>query len=314
MTLLLSSTWLGLAWFAAVNALASVIAWSLATRLASGDLGRRSPAYLLGLRLGPPAMAIVFTTVVFLPVHWRFEPIGPDESFGLVLRGLAVVGAVLLGRAGWRAFQVLRQSASLCALLGPARLEGGELAHVSDHLQGISLAGVFRTRIIVGTTARGALTPAELDVAIAHERAHAGARDNLKRFMMVCAPDFVGCTTVGRRIEEAWRAAAECQADARAAAGSEMRAVDLASALVKVARLTEHPPASVRPLVWSTFHEPPLLEARVRHLLAVAHVPAGTPSRRQPVAFWLLGALPALGLVWGQHLHRLTESLVRLLP
>jgi Zn-dependent protease with chaperone function len=312
LTLLVSSVWLGLAWFAVVNAMACVVAWLVARRLLKWGRCLPTAPHLLAIRLGPAIVAAVFTVLVFLPVHWRFEPLDSDESFGFVVRGLALVSGALLVRAGWRAYRALRQSAALQSLVMPTLGRAGDRAYVSDRHEGISLAGVFRTRVIVGSEACARLTPAELDVAIAHERAHERSRDNLKRLAMCCAPDFLGGTGIGRRLEAAWRAAAECQADALAVAGSETRAVDLASALVKVARVTSDSPTAVRPPVWSTFHEAPLLETRVRRLLN--REPSAEIGRHRLSLSCVMAAVA--GSIWmsGHQLHWLTETLVRWLP
>jgi Zn-dependent protease with chaperone function len=313
MSLLASSGWLLLAWFAAANIVAACAAVALVRYLGPAGLARRAPAQLLALRFGPAACATVFAAVVFLPVHWVYEPVGLEESFGFVIGSLAVTTAALLAWGGARATRALRESARFHALAVGHEVEDGTPAVVSARLHGVSLAGVFRTRILVGAVTRADLTDGELEAAIAHERAHQQSRDNLKRFLMFCAPDLFGFTSAARRLETAWRAAAECQADARAAAGSEARALDLASALVKVARGPAGPGAVAEPVVWSTLHDAPLLEERVRLLLAR---PAGVTSSRWTM-WWIAGGLAAAvaaGWLAGYRLHVLTESLIQWLP
>jgi hypothetical protein len=131
----------------------------------------------------------------------------------------------------------------------------------------------------------------------------------------LCAPDFFGSSRAARRLDRDWHAAAESLADARAVRGDSVRAVHLASALVKVSRLAAQGPAAVPVPAWSTLNDPPLLERRVRRLVTGA-VPLATPGRPRLVpaavtlAASLLVAIPAFaGMV-----HRLTETLVNLLP
>jgi beta-lactamase regulating signal transducer with metallopeptidase domain len=176
-------------------------------------------------------------------------------------------------------------------------------------LRGIALAGVFRPRVLVGASAREALTAAELDVAIAHELAHQRARDNLVRALMWCVPDFLGLMPAARRLETLWDAEAECLADARAVDGSEARAVCLASALVKVARLAPGPAHAYAP-AWSTFHQAALLETRVRRLVTA-------PERACSQVRWLplvCAALVSFAVAWFSglpaQLHALTEILI----
>ena len=142
---------------------------------------------------------------------------------------------------------------------------------------GVSFFGIWRPTILVGSEARAALTPDELDLAISHEIAHRQSLDNLKRFMMHVAPDLFGWTGVARELEERWQTEAECEADASAAGGDGQRAVLLASALVKVARLGGMGHLRSPSPAWSAFHVPTLLELRVR---ASCRVRFGPPRRR----------------------------------
>ena len=180
---------------------------------------------------------------------------------------------------------------------------------------GVALAGVFRPQILVGTAARAALTPAEFDVAVSHEVAHRNSRDNLKRVVMFCAPDLLGWTAAARRLEERWLAQAECLADAHAVGDDDQRALALASALVKVARMTDGSSA-LRSPAWSAFHEPGFLESRVRQLVE------GYPPRPQGARrLWYavaISCVSVLSVFWSlglaHRLHDVTEALVTNLP
>ncbi len=109
MRLLLSSLLLGLVWFAAANAIASLIAWPLGTwllgRFRIQPPRRMGASMPLTARLLPFVASWVFVLAVFLPAHLRFEPAETDESFGVVLGGLAAVGLSLALRGAWRAGQ-----------------------------------------------------------------------------------------------------------------------------------------------------------------------------------------------------------------
>jgi Zn-dependent protease with chaperone function len=309
---LFNAVLLALAWFFAANAGLSAVAWCLAGWLPLDRVS--SPHVLLGLRLLPAAASLLFVGGVFAPAHWRFEPRGGDESFGVGVHLLAAAGAILLARAAARAAAAWRAGRGLRACDGLPRLEaaGGFEVFEVDGLPGVSLAGVVRPRILVGLPVREALTRDELDAAVAHEVAHGASRDNWKRLAMICAPDVFGHTAAARRLETAWSAAAECQADAAAARGDTGRAADLASALVKVARLGARAPHSA---AWSTLHDEPLLAARVERLLC-AHAPAGPAPGRWLPAVAGLAALTGLaaGFLAAYHVHLLTELLAHALP
>lgn len=307
---------LGLAWFAALNVAASMLSWIAARAIMSTRAADR-PATLLAVRLLPSALSILFVLAVFVPAHWRFEPVDARDSIGLLLKVMAALGAWLLLRFVVRAVAVSQAEWRLHAWFAAAGERRGPAIHVVDGLAGLTLAGLVRPLILVGAAARQQLTPAELDVALAHERAHERAFDNVKRFLMFSAPDLFGLTRTGRQIEERWREGAELVADARAVNGDRTLAVHLASALVKVARL-ERPtsPSPVVSPVWSTLYEEALLEMRVRRLLdgtsieprRVAASSAVAAAAAVLVTAILCGPIAAYGV------HQATELLVRLLP
>jgi hypothetical protein len=310
---------LGLAWFAAVNAGASIVSSIIAAldRTGSNRSGTTMP---LAVRLFPAVTSVLFVTVIFAPGHWQLEPADAQESLGLVVYGLAVLGAALLSRSAVRAVWVTRAGKRLkaSARLLPADPHLPAL-YEAEELCGVSLSGVVRTRILIGPAASAQLSSSELQAAVAHELAHRDALDNLKRYAMFCAPDLFGFTTAARRLERQWHSAAESLADARAVNGDPRGALHLASALVKVARLTADrsfaspPPSS---LIWSTLHDPPLLERRVRRLLSGAPPSAAHPAAARGLA---IVAIPAAVLLTcapelARLAHQMTETVVRFLP
>jgi hypothetical protein len=294
-----STILLGLAWFAALNGILSAVSWCLA-RVILASRHRERGVLLLGLRMLPAAGSLIFVVTLFVPGHWWLEPDGSGEAFGLALFALAAFGLAILGLSIRRGIRIVRAGQSLMRRDPP--------------IVGVSLAGIVRTRILVGPEVAERLTPAELEVAIAHERAHREACDNLKRFAMACAPDLFGVSRMARRLEQGWHAAAEAAADARAVNGDERRALDLASALVNVAKIDVELP--VGPAAWSLLHDPPLLETRVRRLVSARTPLYDPPGIAGVVVAAGLGAMTVLiaGAVLAEPIHRLTETLVRVLP
>jgi hypothetical protein len=300
---------LALAWFAAVNAGASLISWVFATGLSS-PRQREKSRLLLSIRLFPAVASIVFAGALFLPSHWVFEPRDANETLGVVWYAAALTGLLMLVHSSARALEIFRGGRRLRTGERRSTLDIADVREV-EGLRGLSLAGVVRPRILIGPAVAQELSSAELEVAVAHELAHKQAFDNLARWAMLCAPDFLGISGAARRLERDWHAAAE----SRAVRGDSIRAVHLASALVKVTRLAAEGPASPRVPAWSTLNDPPLLEQRVRRLVAGA-VPVAAPGRSRTIpALVTLGAafllaVPALAVA----VHRLTETLVNLLP
>jgi beta-lactamase regulating signal transducer with metallopeptidase domain len=307
---------LALAWFAAINAGMSLLvfaaSWLFHDRL---DADAWRARRLLAVRLAPAAASLMIAGTLFLPAHAWLEPARSDERIGLVVLTLAGLGLALLLVSGARWVAAMRATSRLTALPRSRELQHGRtrLREVQG-LRGITLAGIVRPRILIGSRARQVLSPAELELAVAHERAHQHARDNLSRMLLHCAPDFFGWSRPARRLERLWEGEAECLADAAAAAGSPLRATRLAAALVKVARLGGGgDPAWAAG--WSAFHHPVLLETRVRRLISRPQQPPAPGNVMRAAAAWAIGVV---GTAWiagiPQRLHAITEELIARLP
>ena len=81
------------------------------------------------------------------------------------------------------------------------------------------------------------LNEQELQAAIAHEYGHLVARDNFKRTLMRVCRDLL-VFPFGRSLDNAWAENVESAADEYAAqTGGNLTAINLASALVKIARI-----------------------------------------------------------------------------
>ncbi|MEO6392138.1 MAG: M56 family metallopeptidase, partial [Pyrinomonadaceae bacterium] len=108
----------------------------------------------------------------------------------------------------------------------------------------IAVVGILRPRMFVAVKVLDHLDPAELAAAIAHEQGHLLAADNFKRVVIDFCAAFAWWMPGLNRLRTRWAEAAELAADEYAAAGSSAKPLNLASALVKLARLT---PAGTRP-------------------------------------------------------------------
>jgi hypothetical protein len=316
---------LALAWFGVVNAALSAAAAGIGWLIQRNLVRLRAssaPVVLLLLKLVPGAVALFFTVVVFLPGHFQFEPAGAEESAGYTLVAFGALGGVILLLAVRRAVRDAAITRRVergwrARALGPRTFAGGRLPvyGLPDATPVISLAGLLRPRVFVARPVIDAFTSDEMAVSLAHEVAHHDAHDNLKRLLVACSPDLLSLWPSGRALERRWRAAVEFAADDRAVGGEESRAVALASALIKVARLS---PGVAATGSSSAFYDGTLLAARIDRLLRPSgHHPAG----ERPAHAWrlflgsatLVAAMLAAEAAWfGVHL--VTEGLVRFLP
>lgn len=267
---------------------------------------------LLGLRLMPPAGALLIALAVVLPAFLSFEPARQHEAAGPWLLALAALAAVSLAHGGWRGLRACRAARALLERCGAARAgapSDGPAVHVTDGAEPlVAVIGAWRPRIIAAESVRAACNGEEFREVLAHEAAHLAARDNLKLLALLAAPDVLGWTPLGAALTARWRAAAEREADRRATGADRERRLALASALIKVARLLgDHDPP--RPALGMPVAADDV-PGRVRALLA----PPARPARAR-ILLILSGSalvLPLLALPGYALLHELIERLVGL--
>jgi hypothetical protein len=323
MTYWLYGATLGFTWFLALNIALSLVvaalARPLAARLAGVEPAARARA-LLAARLLPSGISTLFVAAVFLPSFLRLEPRNFDEAFGLTTTTFAVVSCALLVASSWRAVSAVAELAArtrgwLRRADAIALPDAPVPAFCLDApTPSMSLVGLIRPKLLVTRSLVDLLTRDELAAAIAHEAGHHGSRDNLKRLAMRATPDALSVLGACRLLEREWALAAEQAADAHAAR-DRARGLALASALLKVARLTPPDPAGalVSPLVGGR-----AVASRVSRLVE----PAGEPRRRSLLARAAVVAsgLTAAGLAVASYgpllesVHNISEVLVRVLP
>lgn len=310
---------LALAWFLVVGVSAGVVVAWVAGRSIARDV-TTSPGFWFGLRLFPAAAASLFVTGLFLPSYWKYEPRELVEGFDVTLTSLAVIALIVIAAAAGRAVLAwARASRRADAWLRTARpLALGDIGIAAFEINAdaplMALTGVLRPRLLVTRGLLDALTGDELAASVAHEIGHWRAWDNLKRLAMHAAPDLLVASSAARAIERRWASSAEHSAD-RLAGGDGPTRCALASALVKVARLTPPMAPVAEPI--STLVGGGEIASRVERLLD-----DGAPSaaaRRRAAQRWLGVAIPASVLAAGytpllQVVHYATEVLVHTLP
>lgn len=141
--------------------------------------------------------------------------------------------------------------------------------------------GFFRPRVVVADALRAALDEGELRAVLAHENAHARHRDPLRMWCVERLTDLQWPLASAHARQRIWLDALELARDDEAIRTPGVRADDLASALVKAARLVR--PTTVAGAAL-TRHDA-LLARRVRRLLA----PTRTHRSRRTLLPWVLG-------------------------
>lgn len=302
-------------------ALAALLTANALVSLASaglwrGWLDRRTRAWsasvraqmLFALRLGPFALALLFVAVLVVPAYLIYEPASAAETVSLKLAALAALAIIGLALALWRglaAWLVTRRLVTdWLRHAAPVKLPGVSVPayRVAHRFPVIAIVGALRPRLFIAQQIFAQLNDGELRAALAHECGHLAARDNLKRALLRSCRAALTIVPAGRTLDRAWSESAEAAADEHAAhAGDADTALDLASALVKIARLV---PANARPALPAGAYligalDDGSLAWRVRRLMQLAASEAGARRAvglRAPGA-WLWAGACALLLV-----------------
>jgi Zn-dependent protease with chaperone function len=257
---------------------------------------------LFALRLLPSVGASFVTLTVVLPAFLIHEPSGAAEPLGpllLIMAGFALVligAGALRGRRAWAAAAALlrdcRPSDRRCVILG----FNVDIVDVREPM--VAVVGAWRPRIVAAARVVAACNREEFREVIGHEAAHITAHDNLKLLLLLASPDVLAWMPAGDALIAGWRAAAELEADARATGPDPGKRVALASALIKVARLSSAHHREFAVLVMPVALDD--VEGRVRRLLAPLSTPPAAPSLRVVAACALSFAIltmPLHGLV-----------------
>jgi len=315
MTFWLLTTAVTLGAFAAIAAIGS-----MAVSLAAPSIARRFEGYspavcaaaLFRLRILPAAVATSIAFAIVLPVFFSYESRATKEDVPLMLGVLACAGAALLLRAAWRALTAWHATRGV---VREWRRRGRRLETFDTPLPVYAIEETFPTVAVVGV-ARPALFIAErvlrecpqdeVRAMLHHECAHVAKRDNLKRFLMRACPDFLGAD-----LDRAWARAAEEAADAAVVAAAPASALELAQALVHVARLAPSPDV---PALASAFYLGGSIESRVRRLIQPPPAERAQVHPGRAIVMVVALACAAAALSTAPGIHGLLETLIHSLP
>ncbi len=254
-------------------------------RAAERMQARRAAGLLLGLRLLPPGFAVAVVACLCVPSYLWLEPRSTSEEVGTACLAAAVLSTLcwtLAMARSWRATSRSLGYIRYCQMVG-RRARLGADSSVAWVVEGpapfLALAGIVHPRLMVSSAVVAALPAEQLAAALRHEHAHQVSRDNLKRLLVLLAPDVIPFWRSFDSLERGWSRFAEWAADDRAVAGDSRRSLSLAAALVRVARMGACP--QTPPLVTSLLADNEDLAQRVDRLLRDA--PDEANARSTPV-------------------------------
>lgn len=266
-----------------INASATMVAAGLGhlcKRLLRKCSARTRAEILFVMRIGPPVIAIVAILAFMVPSYLMYEPHNTDEYVGWKLGTLAAVSAVGVALAFLRGIRSWVATRSLLKQwLSSATPININAIHVPTFVFPhtfpiIAVVGAIRPRLFIADQVFESLSEEELAAAIAHEYGHLAAHDNFKRSMTRMSRAALMLIPCGRSLDRAWMEASESAADEHAAQRSSRVALNLASALVRIAKMIPKGQQQIVPASVSAFlagdEDMPRVRVRVRRLVELA--------------------------------------------
>jgi len=238
-----------LALFNAGASFGVAVIWRLLAPLVRSFSARTRADFLFMLRAAAPASAVIAVAIFLIPSYIGYEPRVSPEVVSKKLAALAMLAVAGVAFALWRTMRswlaTIRLTKKWLSSSERINLAGIDIPTFQiDHaFPIIAIVGTFRPRLFIAREVLLSLNEEELAAAIAHESGHLSARDNLKRTLLGICRATLLLVPFGRAVDRAWAESAESAADEFAAQQSRATALNLASALVTIAKMV---PAGAR--------------------------------------------------------------------
>ena len=304
------------------------LALALAMRLSAGTAERfaerlkpsAGARLLFAVRMLPLTLTLFAILAFCIPSYLWLEPDATGEKVGFLCCFMAVLGAAIWTTSLVRVVHAVRGTTRYlhsCERHGKRINVPGETAPallLKDASPVLAVAGVVNPRLVISRRVVRGLTREQIEAALSHERAHRTAGDNLKRFLILLAPDILPFLRGFKKLERSWAKVTEWAADDHATAGDSRRALSLADALVRVAKMGNKPQLSY--LSSSLMADDHDLEERVDRLLRPQPAPEKPAKALIPFVSATAGLmLASLAVVaaWPASLsvvHRALEQLI----
>ncbi len=242
-----------------------------AVRVAEHMKPSSAARFLFGLRMAPLALTCFALVAFCIPSYLWLEPEATGEKVGFVCFLTAVLGAAICALAIVRVVGAVRGTARYlhrCEQHGRKIAVPGDPSPallLVDKAPVLAVAGVLHPQLVISRRVMRGLSGEQREVALQHERAHCIAGDNLKRFLILLAPDVLPFVPTFGGLERGWARFTEWAADDHATAGDARRALSLAAALVRVAKMGAKPELTY--LSSSLMQDDQELQQRVDRLL-----------------------------------------------
>lgn len=259
------------------SAFAVSLAGRFVSKIAHAWPPRRTSAVLFSLRIFPIASALLYSLGLALPAYIHFEPHVTEETIGykqwilVAACGLGLVFAAFRVFGSW--WQTKRLLYGWLEHAEEIEVDGLDLPayKVRHPFPVFAIVGVRKPKLFIAEQVLDMLDAFEISAVIKHELGHLAAFDNLKRILMHLCGDLL-LVPVGRNLDTVWIEASEIAADEFAVQkGGRRSALNLASALIKIARIVPSRRIEELPVgSYAVQNNGELLSNRIQRLLKLA--------------------------------------------
>ena len=200
---------------------------------------------IFALRFGPVVAGLVVVSAFVVPAYLLHEPENSGEVVSVKLALIAIVSSIAVFVAIYRFYKGSVVTHQLATSWQKDAVEitipGADVPvfRIKHPFPVMAVVGIVRPRIFVAEQVLESLSNDELRAAVAHEYGHLRSRDNLKRTILRACEVLV-ILPIGKSLDRAWEENAEQAADEYAANSRSTASLNLASALVKLARIAPH--------------------------------------------------------------------------
>lgn len=249
----------------------------------------------------PVISSLALIIAFILPAFLLYEP--PESGETITFKLAAVICIAVFGflaaffrvfASWWRTRRLLAdwRGNSTPIELASVSLPVFKLRHVFPVF---AVVGIRKPKIFIAEQLLDSLEPDEIAAVVRHEFGHIAAWDNLKRLAMKMSGDIM-VVPIGKVLDHTWSESAERAADDFAVRlGGRSTALNLASALIKIARLVPNKPLPPMPATSYALGTDNSLALRVKRLLSLADQQDFKRTGQNNV--FMLGLLFAIGSI-----------------
>ncbi|GEM_PF-3249146 len=252
-------------------------AWRLFEKLTLKWSAKRRANFVFAFRVFPFVLSVSLLLFLFIPSFILHEQENPAEYVSL---RLALLGSATLLLVVYAVVKTLLSLLKTRNLILKWEREENRLSlsftkipvyRIEYQHPVIAVFGLFKQKIFIDYRVFEILNDDEIEAVLAHEQAHINSLDNLKRLSLSFCHNLTNLPFC-REIETTWENCSEAAADEFASRAKRTRPLDLASALVKLAREISNVPSkkyAIASYISSEAHTP--VTWRVERLINLAN-------------------------------------------